>query len=46
MNFKPFCNLICRKLVVDDARAHCTHVHDQLLLSSEVHDEARHYWKE
>jgi hypothetical protein len=43
VNFKPFCNLVCQKPAVDDAKARCTHVHDQLLLSGEVHDEANHY---
>jgi len=46
MNFKPLCNLVCRKPTIDDARAYCTHVHDQLLLLSEVHDEISHYWEE
>jgi hypothetical protein len=43
MNFKPLCNLVCRKLAVDDVKAHCTHVHDQLLLLGEVCDEINHY---
>ncbi len=46
MNLKPFCNLVSRKPAVDDVKAHCTHVRDQLVLSGEVRDEASHYWKE
>jgi hypothetical protein len=43
MNLKPLCNLVCRKPTVDDAKARYTHVRDQLLLLSEVHDEASHF---
>jgi hypothetical protein len=43
MNFKPLCNLVCRKLMVHNVRACCTHVRDQLMLSGEVRDEANHY---
>ncbi len=42
MNLKPLCNLVCRKLVVDDAKACCTHVRDQLVLPNEVRDETNH----
>jgi hypothetical protein len=42
MNLKPLCNVVCRKLGVDNAKARCTHICDQLLLPSEVHDEASH----
>jgi hypothetical protein len=45
MNLKPLCNLICRKPTIDDAKAHCTHVCDQLQLPDEVRDEANHYWE-
>jgi hypothetical protein len=43
MNLKPLCNLVCRKPMVDDAKASCTHVHDQLMLLGEVRDETSHY---
>jgi len=43
MNLKPLCNLVHRKPTINNVRARCTHVHDQLLLPSEVRDEASHY---
>ncbi len=46
MNLKPLCNLVCRKPTVDDVRARCTHMCDQLLLSNGVCDEANHYYEE
>ncbi len=46
MNFKPFSIVVCRKLMIDDVKAHCTYVRDQVLLPSEVHDEVNHYSKE
>ncbi len=43
MNLKSLCNLVCRKPMVDDAKAHCTHVYNQLMLPAEVRDETIHY---
>jgi hypothetical protein len=43
MNLKPLCNLVCKKPIVDDVRARCTHVCDQLLLPNGVCDETNHY---